>query len=421
MDNALSLAQFLYFGYGINGEIGLPDPVAQSICDSMPAKENGSRSLEAWVREGVCRLYDAFTGSLDSLNTSITCLVPLSGGLDSRAILGGLLKNVDRVRVHTVTFGLPGAWDYEIGKRVAQEAGVKNTAIDLSAVPWTTEALLRFARKCDCVFPLFEAYLFHLIRCLDGPPVIIWSGFMGDALSGSHLLKNRSQTWESARSEFASKNRYVRSVDMSPPNFNASICLPSAPLVESLCLDYDDQLDFVIRQQCYIKPIVLLKGYEYRTPFLRPEWMRFILQTPRSYRVNQRLYKEILKVAYPRLFSLPVTNSLGLSIDAPVWRIKTRRAKLRIRRTTNCLISSIFSFNSPNRKYIDFDHNLRERKDLKTVVYEAIQDLKRRRIVDWIDVDDLWCRHQKGLGNHADALTLLASLEIKMKAEEAGL
>ncbi|MHA1712912.1 MAG: hypothetical protein ACTSW4_02545 [Candidatus Ranarchaeia archaeon] len=72
----------------------------------------------------------------------------------------------------------------------------------------------------------------------------------------------------------------------------------------------------------------------------------------------------------------------------------------------------------PNINYIDFDRGLRERPDLKAVVYASVQDLKSRRIVDWLDIDDIWQRHQSGRHNHADALTLLASLEINLKAQE---
>lgn len=73
---------------------------------------------------------------------------------------------------------------------------------------------------------------------------------------------------------------------------------------------------------------------------------------------------------------------------------------------------------SPGINYIDFDRGLRERKDLKQVVYENIKDLKKRGILDWIDMDSIWQRHQRKQGNHADALTLLTSLEINLKALE---
>jgi hypothetical protein len=73
----------------------------------------------------------------------------------------------------------------------------------------------------------------------------------------------------------------------------------------------------------------------------------------------------------------------------------------------------------PGINYIDFDRGLRERNDLKSVVYENIQDLKKRQIINWIDIDKIWLNHQRSIGNYADALTSLASLEINLKQSKA--
>jgi len=181
-------------------------------------------------------------------------------------------------------------------------------------------------------------------------------------------------------------------------------------------LGYDEQLDFGIRQECYVKPLVLLSGYEYCTPFLHPEWVHFMLSLPRAYRQSQLLYKEILTSAFPRLFSLPVKNNHGLPLGAPRWRRQIRRVRLYSRAAVSRLFPTLAYQVNPGVNYIDFDRGLRERADLKAVVYENIQDLKRRGIVDWIDIDSIWARHQARRANHADALTLLASLEINLKA-----
>lgn len=39
-------------------------------------------------------------------------------------------------------------------------------------------------------------------------------------------------------------------------------------------------------------------------------------------------------------------------------------------------------------------------------------------VVAWIDTDAIWDRHQNRRGKHADALTLLASLEINVKSRK---
>ena len=72
----------------------------------------------------------------------------------------------------------------------------------------------------------------------------------------------------------------------------------------------------------------------------------------------------------------------------------------------------------PGLNYSDVDRRLREKYGLKTSVCENIQNLKLCGVLDWIDIDTIWNRHQHKLANHADALTLLASLEINLKVQE---
>ncbi len=416
LEGVHSICRFLYYGYVTGGRIELP------ICLEPPSRdarraEHGV-SLKESVREGVSRLSAVYRALLDSHPSAATHVIPISGGMDSRAILGGLLPYVDSPRIQTVTFGVPGTWDFDIGPMVAKEAGVAHTQIDLSGVPWDTESLVRFAGECERPIALFEPYLFHQMRVRFGRECVYWSGWMSGVLSGAHLPAYRSSSWNEAVSRFASGNRFPRSIDLSPPHFRPEDGLPDAPPYDCDTLSYDDQLDFGVRQARYIKSILLLRGYEYRTPFLLPAWVNFILAAPRRYREKQLLYKEILRSAYPRLFALPAKNSLGLPLAAPRWRRCLRRTILRARAAAKRLLPRMDWAVSPGAKYIDFDRSLRERADLKTVVYENVQDLKKRRIVDWIDIDAVWDRHQKRRANHADALTLLASLEVNLKARE---
>lgn len=62
----------------------------------------------------------------------------LSGGLDSRAILGGLISAGLKDSIVTVTFGTPGTYDFDIGKKIATELGIKHELIDLTSVEMTS-------------------------------------------------------------------------------------------------------------------------------------------------------------------------------------------------------------------------------------------------------------------------------------------
>lgn len=413
-----STGDFLCFGYVPKRASAPIDFLGE--CSRQPKREEMApqRDIGKLAVEGVRILRAAIRESVQAAGGEKLHVLPLSGGMDSRAILGGLLENIESSRTHTVTFGTPGTWDFDIGTMVAERAGVKNIQIDLSQVRWEQTDLVEFAARCERPIPLFEGYLFHQTRTLLDRDGIHWSGFMGDPLSGSHLPGEKSKTWEQARGRFVQRNSFSRSVDLTAPGFDAIASLPQQPLVKSSLLCFDEQLDFAIRQECYVRPLVLLKGFSYALPFLYPPWVRFMLSVPRRYRTNQVLYKEILKTAYPKLFSLPVKNNFGLPLTAPRWRRGFRRQGLRLRGAAKRFLPGIDWGTSPTINYIDFDRGLRERDDLKAVVYESIQDLKKRRIVDWIDIDAIWNRHQNCQANHADALTLLASLEINLKAQE---
>ena len=59
-------------------------------------------------------------------------LVPISGGLDSRAILAGLLEHTEAKNIYTYTFGTPNTLDYDVGSYIAKKLGTNHTSFDLT-------------------------------------------------------------------------------------------------------------------------------------------------------------------------------------------------------------------------------------------------------------------------------------------------
>jgi asparagine synthetase B (glutamine-hydrolysing) len=400
---------YLYFGYVPR----VPEKINDEPWVRYNQKTDEQTTSESeLVHEGVL----AFKAAFEDVPVGHH-IVPLSGGLDSRAILGGLLDVGLKDQITTVTFGTPGTLDFDIGCEVAQKAGVRHESIDLTHIDLSQQTLENTARENENWVWLFDAFYNRLIQSRYGKDATYWSGFMGDPLAGSHLLPKDSSSWHIALRSFAERNRFSSSINLAHPDFQPEMVLPQSPIFHQSRLNYDAQLDFAIRQSCYIKTLVMPKGYEYRTPFLHHKWVNFILSLPRRYRQNQYLYKEILKGAYPKLFSLPTKSNGGLPLNAAKWKVFAKKVHLKLQLTYRKLFSEYHGVH-PMTNYIDFDRALRERKDIKTLVYDNLQDLKKRRIVDWIDIDEIWNHHQNRQGNHADALTLLASLEIIFKVRE---
>jgi len=407
------ILSFLHFGYlpqiprNLSSEPWVGNK--SDACDTIRKSPNKPQL----IAQGIHALKAAFQNIVGGMH-----IVPLSGGLDSRAILGGLLNAGLKNRIAMVTFGTPGTLDYEIGSYVAKRIGLRHEAIDLTRVKLDQEVLEKTIDEGGAWTYLIDSFYNRLISKRFGKDPTYWSGFMGDPLAGSHLLPTDSNSWREALDKFVKRNSFSRSIVLTPPGFRPEDVLPQSPLLNESHLSYDEQLDFGIRQQCCIKPLVLPEGYDYRAPFLQPDWVNFILSVPRRYREYQFLYKEILKEAYPKLFSLPTKTNFGLPLDAPKWQLQLQQLTLRVRSAARRFFPSGSWGAHPMTNYIDFDQGLRARKDLKNVVYENIQDLKRHGIIEWLDINEIWNRHQRKQANYADVLILLASLEINLKVQE---
>lgn len=418
MKDSSLISTYLHFGYLPICTTDSADFLAKLIDGKNRQRVSSTHRFTKLIDLGVGTLRRAFRNAVNGSDAEKGHILPLSGGLDSRAILGGLLENVESSRIQAVTFGTPGTWDYEIGRQIARDVGVRCDSLDLTAEDWqwNTAELVRTARQMERPVWVFDAYVNRQIPERFGGDYVYWSGFMGDPLAGSHLLKEDSATWKQAKARFVDRNQFASSSKLTPPGFEPVTCLPATPFIDPDLLCYDEQLDFAIRQQCWIRHIVLPKGYEYRAPFLDPEWSDFILSVPRRCREQQILYREILKTAYSRLLSMPAKANAGLPLNAARWRKAVQAGRLRIHAAARRFIPWVDWGVLPRINYIDFNVGLRRRDDLKHVVHENLQDLKKRHIVDWIDIDEIWQRHQHKRDDAADALLLLASLEIQLKA-----
>jgi hypothetical protein len=412
-------ATFLRFGYLPRMHDEIVRDLARARAEGQ-ADGLGAQGPEALARLGAQRLREAL-GDLDGDRH----VVPLSGGLDSRAILGALVAAGLRERIVAVTLGTPGTLDFEVGRRLARTAGVAHEAIDLTRVELHADALVAAARRGRGWTWAFDRFFHRLIPARFGPDAVYWSGFMGGALSGSQLPEAPVATWADALAHFERRNRFCAFGGLDRPGFASADVLPATPAVAAVELPYSDQLDFAVRQWGCIRPTVLVEGHDYRAPFLHPAWVRFILGVPDELRRGQRLYKRIIATAYPALFRVPGQHTLGLPLRTPGWLVAARRrgmkaqALLRARPLVPALRARPLPPPFALLNYLDFDAALRERADVRALVLDCVRALDQRGLTSWIRGEALWRRHQRRRGDFdsACALTLLASLELNLRAE----
>jgi hypothetical protein len=235
---------------------------------------------------------------------------------------------------------------------------------------------------------------------------------MIDSLTGSHLPTRESKTWAAAIAKFAAYNQYSQKARLTPPGFEPQETLPADPLQPRHELNFDEQLDFTVRQEACIRPLVLPADYDYRAPFMRKAWSEFILGVPRSMRENQQLYVEMLRRAYPLLFAVPTKNNMGLPYGSHALRKKIRGVRLGVEKTSRKLLPQLGWPAYPTTNYVDFGMVLRHDRAMQTLFRDNLANLQRRGAVDWLNIDALWQAHQDGKADNELALRLLLGLEL---------
>lgn len=317
LDDDATLWAYLSFGYLPAIETAAPFAILEH--GSAGVYRNGYTSESQTVVSEAAHILTTSTEQSASSNRYSKHIVLLSGGLDSRAILGSLLEVVDRTNIVACTYGYPGNDELEIGTRVAKAAAVEHHRIMVAKTYWSTEELVNSARSraFPPSFVIGARFQNYRIYKEFGTDCTFWDGILGDALTGAHL-KNASPftEWRSALEAFVRYNR-VSALKLSPPDYDPLAALPPNPLCSPGELDFDDQLDIAIRQTCYIANRIPA-GYTTVTPFSQEKFWRFWVSLPRNLRRGQMVYKQALSTAFPRLFSLPVAGGRG-RIAASLW------------------------------------------------------------------------------------------------------
>ncbi len=321
----------------------------------------------------------AIRARLEAASPNAAHCVPLSGGLDSRAVLAGLREELEADEIVAATYGLPDHGETTVARRVAAIAGVRHEVFDVESMAWSQDDVLAYLRNGGVLTGALGAgFLGWRLHQQLGPELVRWSGYMGDATTGGHRPARASRSWDAAIGQFVAWNTMV-SPEILPLGFSARKLLPTSPAMPGSALSFDDQLDLLYRQQCRIRHGVMYRGFEFHAPFTESAWLRFALSLPARGRAGQKTYRRALSRIYPRYFPLEAP-------DGPGGRTPRYRQELR-------------------------------RPDgLGGLVESNLRDLADRQLFPHIDIDRMWReREARGIVNIRNLLQL-ASLELKLKA-----
>ncbi|HIH36311.1 MAG TPA: hypothetical protein HA232_00160 [Methanocellales archaeon] len=364
--------------------------------------------------------FDALFDDLVDQSGSMRHLVPLSGGWDSRSILGALLERVETDRIATVSFGVPGQLDYDLGKMVADSAGVKHHALDLRSVDFAWDAIKESVASSPWTY-VPDGFFNSLCRNLfSSESDAIWIGFLGDPLAGSHILDLADN--RHVQLAFSAKQKRCKKPPLCLPEFFFADAFPVPEQDTSIA--YDDALDLGIRQAHAIASIVLpirtwdhwgafigkeKNGAQVIAPYADSAWAGYWLSAPREVRKGQKLYLEMLNLKFPELFSLPGKVNYGIKLNHGM-RSMVRRSSHFFRLQMQRLVPWLRIRSSLGANYLDYDEMFRNREDYQATLRIAFEYLKENKVVSWLDLDKLWEEHMKRKNDNGDAFCVLLGL-----------
>lgn len=408
MKSDLRVESFLKLGYFIDYR-GDERPIDFSRVERGPYEDVSRPDL---IRIGQRKLRETFSQLFDPSQDHV---VPISGGLDSRLILAALLELCPAEKLQTYTFGVPGTYDYDLGCLVAKHAGTKHLALPISDISYHRDELIDFAKRSRRQAMLFvHPPLRELDRRYSGTK--IWSGYVGDAVAGSHLHDPPSATLEQAKRTHIANRTIVRSTRLHQVSDSELLPLVSGGGMDPQVLTYDEQVLFAEAVAKFTEPLVLFSGFEYITPLINTPWMDFMFSVPNRFRLNERLMIDLARETFPKLFGLPSKHTLGLGLGAPHALLQVLSLANKARKLMHQFVPGLVGY--PHTLYNDYNEAIRHSPDVREIVTDAIAQLRERGVANWVDYDGIWRRHRLRLRNHGDALIVLASLELILQAQE---
>lgn len=407
----------LHYGYPLqSAEQPLNLPFDNAVFEMMSEERRILRALnESALCDHGIKLWKRVCGRIvDSHNGPF--VLPLSAGLDSRAVLAGMTDQGGG-DIQTMTYGVPGSFDYEIAPMVATAAGVSNTRMNLHDVEVDPARIDAIALEPGRPSFFLDMYFNRQVSDRYGPNCTYLSGYLGDVLAGKNLRPVASQNWDEARHKFASANRYSRSTWLAPPGVAPETLLPDEPFVDETLLGFDEQLDYAIRQECMMRPIVMRSDYDCVAPMLDTEWVAFMLALDVCHRQDRILFKKLFSKGFPELFRLPTAANGGLPLHASAERVARHRRRLRRQRHWQLrmqrLVPSLpVPLGNPAWQYIDFRRAMNERADVSALLERSVADVQERALLPWLDVAQMLREYRQGKLGHSRALLVLINIAV---------
>ena len=278
-------------------------------------------------------------------------LVPLSGGLDSRALVAAVEKLGKTGRITgTFTYGKPNSDDVRFARMISKKASLKHHFHELKGMdlPHYSERIVKIS---ECMGNCWGTHILSTAEDMRRQSDVVLSGYLGGVLIGGYGLGNLS----SPDSQF---DRFK--LLGSPPSLNILTSLLSPNFYSQIEGYYEhildgmdnkaltdkyeqfDYFDILQRQRRLINQVDYLVAtqVEMRRPFCDNDLTDLIFKIPLRLRQNNRLYLKLYKKVFPEQAKIPWQKT-GAPIDATNSCIRLVRRLRWAKKITNILAKKL--------------------------------------------------------------------------------
>jgi asparagine synthase (glutamine-hydrolysing) len=253
---------------------------------------------------------------VSNISNSKKLLLPLSGGLDSRYVLFTALEIVDSSRIAAMTYGTPGTYDFEIGKKIAKLAGIKHIEYPLTKENYTTDAIINNCKDTDGQISFTTEAPIEIFQDFANHGEVILSGYVGDAIVGNKANKNANE----GKKSIILKDALVKGNDPLTKYIDPSLLESSFyyDIVLKSSLNDFEYWFFINHFTKYSLHCVfkLREHFNYINPFIDYKFTDYVINLPFSLRENQKLYRKLLREKFPNFSNIPCKPYRGAPLKA---------------------------------------------------------------------------------------------------------
>lgn len=322
-----------------------------------------------------------------------TFLIPLSGGLDSRLILGSLLELVHPEKILTYSFGDERSYDLLFGQRTAAELGVRNISVT-PIVDRIDEQIGYALEELEGQVEILPHFPFVFSELIGNAPQNLVSGFIGDAIAGSKTKRkylNKQATREEISHILHNDMLLLDDQWLLPIlGLTREEIAPEKMHVPPSASDYvTDNMEHYLyenRVPKFTSNLIFVENdkFIYHSPFISRPIFDFSMSVPARYKADCFFYYEYIRRRHKHLASIPCKNWWGLPLNAGPRQTVCGKILRKARNTANRHTLARLGYNAfvdPNLNYVDFISLWRENSTMREVVDDALNGLEKRAFV----------------------------------------